>query len=113
MEPNSTLAHGLRCLGRLRPAAGMDRASFDPDAAPGQSCQWSFIGAVPADGDPRQFVTSTPRALAAATTTVAADCRELRIVVPSDPANAKAVVGPEHGDAQIIGQIARKRDRDA
>jgi hypothetical protein len=66
---------------------------FDPDAAPGQSCQWSFSGADQANRDPRQFVTSTQHALAASTTTVAADCRELRIIVPSDPTNAKTVFG--------------------
>jgi len=66
---------------------------FDPDAVAGQSCQWSFAGAVLARADPRQFVAATQRALQAGATTVAGDCRELRIVVPSNPAEAKAVAG--------------------
>ncbi len=66
---------------------------FDPDATAGQSCQWSFAGAVLADADPRQFVAATQHALQAGATTVAADCRELRIVVPSNPSDPKAVAG--------------------
>ncbi len=67
---------------------------FDPDAAAGQSCQWSFAGAVPANAaDPRQFVTGTQRALHAAPTTVLGDCRELRLVVPSDPSDPRSVAG--------------------
>src|SRR5208283_4793594 len=56
---------------------------FDPTAAAGQSCQWSLTGAVTADAAPSHFVAATQRALSAPTTTVAADCRELRVVVPS------------------------------
>ena len=59
----------------------------------GQSCQWSVAGAVLAKTDPRKFVDATRRALQAGATTVAGDCRELRIVVPSVPAEAKAVAG--------------------
>ena len=66
---------------------------FDPDPAAGQSCQWSFAGAVLADADPRKFVAATQRAFQAGATTVAADCRELRIVVPSNPSDPKAVAG--------------------
>jgi hypothetical protein len=66
---------------------------FDPDATAGQSCQWSFAGAVFAETDPRKFVDATKRALQTGTTTVAGDCREVRIVVPSVPAEAKAVAG--------------------
>jgi hypothetical protein len=66
---------------------------FDPDATAGQSCQWSLAGGVIAETDPRQFVAATQRALQAGATTVTGDCREIRIVVPSDPAEAKAVAG--------------------
>ena len=67
---------------------------FDPDAAAGQSCQWSFAGAVPANAAaPRQFVTATQRALHAGLTTVSGDCRELRLVVPSDPSDPRSVAG--------------------
>ena len=67
---------------------------FDPDAAAGQSCQWSFAGAVPADAaDPRQFVAATQGALRAGPTTVSGDCRELRLVVPSDPGDPRSVAG--------------------
>ena len=66
---------------------------FDPDSTPGQSCQWSFAGAVFAETDPRKFVDATQRALQTGTTTIAGDCREVRIVVPSVPAEAKAVAG--------------------
>ena len=41
----------------------------------------------------RQFVGATRRALQAGTTTTAGDCREVRIVVPSVPAEANAVAG--------------------
>jgi hypothetical protein len=66
---------------------------FDPDATSGQSCQWSLVGGVIAETDPRQFVGATQRALQAGTTTVVGDCREVRIVVPSVPAEAKTVAG--------------------
>ena len=71
----------------------MDRAHFRSRRGGGQSCQWSFAGAVPADADPRQFVAATQRALHAGPTNVSGDCRELRIVVPSDPSDPKAVAG--------------------
>jgi hypothetical protein len=45
---------------------------FDPDAPAGQSCQWSFAGAVFAETDPRKFVDAPQTG----TTTVAGDCRE-------------------------------------
>ena len=66
---------------------------FDPDTTAGQSCQWSVAGAVFAETDPRKFVDATQRALQTGTTTVAGDCREVRIVVPSVPTEAKAVAG--------------------
>jgi hypothetical protein len=66
---------------------------FDPDATAGHSCQWSLAGGVIADTDPRQFVGATQRALQAGATTVTGDCREIRIVVPSAPAEAKTVAG--------------------
>jgi hypothetical protein len=92
-NPTQRLHTACAVWGDYARAPGWIVRIFDPDAASDQSCQWSFSGAVQADGDPRQFLTSTQHALAAATTTVSADCRELRIVVPSDPANTKAVVG--------------------
>ena len=78
---------------------------FDPDAAAGQSCQWSFAGAVPANAtDPRQFVTATQRALHAGPTTVSGDCRELRLVVPSDPS---------HPDPSPARRLSRGKRRTA
>ena len=76
----------------VRPPGWIVRV-FDPDAIAGQSCQWSLAGGVIADTDPIQFVGATRRALQAGTTTTAGDCREVRIVVPSVPAEAKAVAG--------------------
>jgi hypothetical protein len=38
---------------------------FDPDATPGQSCQWSLAGGVIAETDASQFVAATQRALQA------------------------------------------------
>jgi hypothetical protein len=76
----------------VRPAGWIVRVS-DPDAAAGQSCQWSLAGGVVAETDPRKFVGATQRALRAGATTVSGDCRELRIVVPSVPAEAKTVAG--------------------
>ena len=76
----------------VRPPGWIVRV-FDPDAIAGQSCQWSLAGGVIADTDPSQFVGATRRALQAGTTTTAGDCREVRIVVPSVPAEAKAVAG--------------------
>jgi hypothetical protein len=76
----------------VRPPGWIVRV-FDPDAIAGQSCQWSLAGGVIADTDPSQFVGATRRALQAGTTTTAGDCREVRIVVPAIPAEAKAVAG--------------------
>ena len=52
--------------------------------------------AVPANAvDPRQFVTAThpTRPSHAGPTTVSGDCRELRLVVPSDPSDPRSVTG--------------------
>ena len=76
----------------VRPPGWIVRV-FDPDATAGQWCQWSFAGAVFAETDPRKFVDATQRALQTGSTTVARDCREVRIVVPSVPGDAKAVAG--------------------
>jgi hypothetical protein len=76
----------------VRPPGWIVRV-FDPDATAGQSCQWSLAGGVIAGTDPRQFVGATQRALQTGTTTVAGDCREVRIVVSSNPAEAKTVAG--------------------
>jgi hypothetical protein len=76
----------------VRPPGWIVRV-FDPDATPGQSCQWSLAGGVIAETDASQFVAATQRALQAGATTATGDCREIRIVVPSDPAEAKAVAG--------------------
>ncbi len=75
----------------VRPPGWIVRV-FDPDAAAGQTCQWTFAGAVPA-GAAATFVAATQRALNGGPTTVSGDCRELRIVVPSDPNDAKSVAG--------------------
>ena len=53
-------------------------------------------GPLPARSPPAPratFVAATQRALSAGPTTVSGDCRELRIVVPSDPNDAKSVSG--------------------
>ena len=92
-NPVQRLHSGCAVWGDYVRAPGWIVRIFDPDAAAGQSCQWSFAGAVPADADPRQFVAATQRALQAGTTTVSGDCRELRIVVPSNPSDPKAVAG--------------------
>jgi hypothetical protein len=76
----------------VRPPGWIVRV-FDPDATAGQSCQWSLTGGVIAETDPRQFLNAAQRALQAGPTTVAGECREIRIVVPSFPAEAKAVAG--------------------
>ena len=62
---------------------------FDAAAAAAQSCQWSLEGAVAADDDPSTFVAASQRALSAGPTKVTGDCRELRIVVPSNPNDPK------------------------
>ena len=92
-NPVQRLHSGCAVWGDYVRAPGWIVRIFDPDAAAGQSCQWSFAGAVPADADPRQFVAATQRALQAGTTNVSGDCRELRIVVPSNPSDPKAVAG--------------------
>lgn len=82
---------------------------FDPAAAAGQSCRWRLSGAVAADADPSGFVAATQRALPAGGTVVTGDCRELRVVVPSNPNEPKAVTGqatltrtlPNGGEATV------------
>jgi hypothetical protein len=93
-NPGQRLHNGCAVWGDYVRAPGWIVRVFDPDAAAGQTCQWSFAGAVPADGaGARTFVAATQRALKAGETTVSGDCRELRIVVPSDPNDAKSVAG--------------------
>jgi hypothetical protein len=93
-NPVQRLHSGCAVWGDYVRAPGWIVRIFDPEAAAGQSCQWSFAGAVLADAaDQRQFVAATQRGLHAGSTTVSGDCRELRIVVPSDPNDPKAVAG--------------------
>jgi hypothetical protein len=93
-NPAQRLHNGCTVWGDYVRAPGWIVRVFDPDAAAGQSCQWSFADAVPANAaDPRQFVTATQRALHAGPTTVSGDCRELRLVVPSDPSDPRSVAG--------------------
>ena len=93
-NPAQRLHNGCAVWGDYVRAPGWIVRVFDPDAAAGQSCQWSFAGAVPANAAaPRQFVTATQRALHAGLTMVSGDCRELRLVVPSDPGDPRSVAG--------------------
>jgi hypothetical protein len=92
-NPVQRLHSGCAVWGDYARAPGWIVRVFDPDAPADQSCQWRLVGAVLADTDPRRFVGATQRALQSGTTTVAGDCRELRIVVPSDPNDANAVAG--------------------
>jgi hypothetical protein len=92
-NPVQRLHTGCAVWGDYVRAPGWVVRIFDPDATAGQSCQWSFAGAVPADANPRSFVAATQRALHAGATTVSGDCRELRLVVPSDPGDPKSVAG--------------------
>ena len=76
----------------VRPPGWIVRV-FDPAAPAGQSCQWNLSGAVAANSDPSKFVAAAQRALSAAPIKISADCRELRIVVASNPNEPKAVAG--------------------
>jgi hypothetical protein len=92
-NPVQRLHSGCAVWGDYVRAPGWIVRIFDPEATAGQSCQWNFAGAVLADTDPRQFVAAAQRALQARTTSVSGDCRELRIVLPSNPSDPKAVTG--------------------
>ena len=77
----------------VRPPGWIVRV-FDPDAPAGQICQWAIGGAVVVDASTATaFAAQTQRAGGAGATTVSGDCREIRIVIPSDPADPKAVAG--------------------
>src|ERR1700734_3341542 len=92
-NPTQRLDSGCAVWGDyVRPPGWIVRI-FDPGATAEQSCQWSLTGGVIAETNPRQFLGAAQRALQAGPTTVAGDCREIRIVVPSVPAEAKAVAG--------------------
>src|SRR5271165_2535390 len=92
-NPVQRLHNGCAVWGDyVRPPGWIVRV-FDPAAAAGQSCQWELSGAVAADPDPSKFVAAAPRALSAAPIKITADCRELRIVVASNPNEPKAVAG--------------------
>jgi hypothetical protein len=91
-NPVQRLHNGCAVWGDYVRAPGWIVRVFDLDAAAGQTCQWTFAGAVPAGGA-GAFVAATQRALKAGQATVSGDCRELRIVVPSDPNDAKSVAG--------------------
>jgi hypothetical protein len=88
-NPVQRLHSGCAVWGDYVRAPGWIVRIFDPNATAGQSCQWSFGGAVLAGADPQQFVAATQRALPAGATTVLGDCRELRIVVPSNLSDPK------------------------
>ena len=93
-NPVQRLHNGCAVWGDYARAPGWTVRIFDPDAAAGQTCHWSFAGAVPAAvADPRTFIAATERAWKAGPTTVSGDCRELRLVVPSDPNDPKSVAG--------------------
>jgi hypothetical protein len=92
-NPVQRLHNGCAVWGDYARAPGWIVRVFDPGAAAGQTCQWGFAGAVPAGADPRTFIAATQRALKAGPTTVSGDCRELSLVVPSDPNDPKSVAG--------------------
>src|ERR1700722_10753902 len=93
-NPAQRLHNGCAVWGDYVRAPGWIGRVFDPDAPTGPSFQWRFAGAVPANAAaPRQFVTATQRALHAGLTMVSGDCRELRLVVPSDPGDPRSVAG--------------------
>ncbi|HEX9170799.1 MAG TPA: hypothetical protein VF886_18035 [Roseiarcus sp.] len=92
-NPVQRLHNGCAVWGDYVRAPGWIVRVFDPVAAAGQTCQWSFAGAVLVGADPRTFVAATQRALSAGQTTVSGDCRELSLVVPSDPSDPKSVAG--------------------
>ncbi len=73
---------------------------FDPDAAPGQTCEWTLDGAVIADAG--SFPAKAQAALReTAKPVTTADCREVRIIVPS------AV--PDAGDPRKTPVLGRAR----
>jgi len=85
----------------VRPAGWIVRV-FDPDASAGQTCQWTLDGAVFAEAT-ASFTSQTRAALGQrAKPTESADCREIRIVVPSAPPDAADPRNtPVRGTAQV------------
>ena len=100
----------------VRPPGWIVRV-FDPSAAAGSRCTWTVEGGVPADAaTPGRFQDQAEEALHGGRRTVEGDCRELRIVAPSDPTDPKAVAGRatvtriSPGDAEASLTVA-PRDR--
>ena len=54
-NPVQRLHNGCAVWGDYVRAPGWIVRVFDPDAAAGQTCQWTFAGAVPASADPRRL----------------------------------------------------------
>ena len=87
----------------VRPVGWVVRV-FDPGAPTGQACTWTVTGAIFTQGPvPGDFRSSAQTALRQKTaTTKSADCREIRVIVPSlaaDPADPRRT--PVKGSAQI------------
>ena len=77
----------------VRPPGWIVRV-FDSSAVAGSRCSWTVEGGVPADAaTPGRFRAQVEEALHGGRRTVDGDCRELRIVAPSDPTDPKAVAG--------------------
>ncbi len=67
---------------------------FDPQAEAGQQCKWTVDGAaVAGPTTPLRFQQETRQALRGGEAAATGDCRELRIVVPSDAKDPKMVAG--------------------
>ncbi len=92
---------------------------FDPQAPAGQQCTWSFDGALVADGTlPARFQRTTQQALLSKGKTVAGDCREIRLIVPSDPNEPKTVAAQvsvtrtsTHGALPPTNVVVKPHDR--
>jgi len=77
----------------VRPPGWVVRV-FDATAAAGQQCAWTVEGGAFVIGPtPPNFQSTSERALHGPRQSARADCREVRVVVPSDPADPKNVAG--------------------
>ena len=75
----------------VRPPGWIVRV-YDPTAAAGPKCHWALEAAVVADvNTTNNFRAQTQAALRGEKSTVDADCREIRLVVASDPADQNFV----------------------
>jgi hypothetical protein len=99
----------------VRPPGWIVRV-FDPQAGAGQRCAWTIDGGVVADAaTPSHFQAKTQEALRGAKTTTTGDCREVRIIVPSDPkdprgVDGRATVTRTAPDGSQVNVVATPRD---